>query len=40
MNRTIILVCIIFLLAGCKNSQNQVKRIPLAEVGKDYFVLR
>jgi len=34
MNRTIILVCIIFFLAGCKNSQNQVKRIPLAEVGK------
>lgn len=33
MNRTIILVCTIFLLAGCKNSQNQVKRIPLAEVG-------
>jgi hypothetical protein len=34
MNRTIILVCIISLLAGCKNSHNQAKRIPLAEVGK------
>jgi hypothetical protein len=34
MNKSIILVCIISLLAGCKNSNNQVKRIPLAEVGK------
>jgi hypothetical protein len=34
MNRTIILVCILSLLAGCKNSHNQKKRIPLAEVGK------
>ena len=34
MNRTIILVCIISLLACCKNSHNQAKRIPLAEVGK------
>ncbi|HEX7494532.1 MAG TPA: hypothetical protein VF346_09940 [Bacteroidales bacterium] len=34
MNRTIILICILSLLAGCKNSQNQVKRIPLAEIGK------
>jgi hypothetical protein len=33
MNRTTILVCIIFLLASCKNSHNQAKRIPLAEVG-------
>jgi hypothetical protein len=33
MNRTIILICIISLLSGCKNSHNQPKRIPLAEVG-------
>jgi hypothetical protein len=34
MNKTIILVCMISLLAGCKNDHNQAKRIPLAEVGK------
>lgn len=34
MNRTIILICIISILAGCKNSHDRVKRIPLAEVGK------
>jgi hypothetical protein len=34
MNKTIILVCMIFLLAGCKRDHNQAKRIPLAEVGK------
>jgi hypothetical protein len=34
MNRTVILICILCLLAGCKNSHKQPKRIPLAEVGK------
>jgi len=34
MNKTIILFCIISLLAGCKNSNNQAKRKPVAEVGK------
>ena len=34
MSRTIIILCILFLITGCKNGHNQVKRIPVAEVGK------
>jgi hypothetical protein len=34
MNKTVILICILCFLAGCKNSHKQPKRIPLAEVGK------
>jgi hypothetical protein len=33
MNRIVILACIISILASCKNSNKQEKRIPLAEVG-------
>jgi hypothetical protein len=34
MNRTIIIIWTIFLLAGCKNNHNQAKRVAVAEVGK------
>jgi hypothetical protein len=34
MNRPVILVLTILLLAGCKPESNPVKRIPVAEVGK------
>ncbi len=35
MNRIAIIIVTLSLLAGCKNSDNSAKRIPLAEVGKD-----
>ena len=34
MNKTVIIIWALFLLAGCKNSHNQTKRIAVAEVGK------
>jgi hypothetical protein len=34
MNKTILIFCSVLLLAGCKSNQKQVKRIPVAEVGK------
>jgi hypothetical protein len=34
MNRSIIILCSLLLLAGCKNNHNQTKRILIAEVGK------
>ena len=34
MNKTVIILLTIFLLAGCKNHYNNTKRIPVAEVGK------
>jgi hypothetical protein len=34
MNKSIIIFCVISLLTGCRNNHNQVKRIPVAEVGK------
>jgi hypothetical protein len=34
MNKTLIVICIFFLLAGCKHRDNQSKRIAVAEVGK------
>jgi hypothetical protein len=34
MNRSIIILCSLLLLAGCKNRHTQIKRIPVAEVGK------
>jgi hypothetical protein len=34
MNRTIIIIWTIFLLAGCKSNHNQAKRVAVAEVGK------
>jgi len=34
MNRTVILISTLFLLAGCTNNHNQAKRIAVAEVGK------
>ena len=34
MNKLIIILCSLFLLAGCKNNHNQTKRIAVAEVGK------
>jgi len=39
MNKTVIILMTVFLLAGCSNNKNIVKRIAVAEVGKDilYF---
>jgi hypothetical protein len=34
MNKTVIILLSIFLLAGCKNKNNTAKRIAVAEVGK------
>jgi hypothetical protein len=34
MNRYILILLILSLLAGCKGGKKEVKRIPLAEVGK------
>ncbi len=34
MNKTVLILLLVFLLPGCKNTNNTVKRIPLAEVGK------
>jgi hypothetical protein len=34
MNKTVIILLVIFLLTGCRNNKNAVKRIPVAEVGK------
>jgi len=34
MNKLIIILCSIFILAGCKNNHNQKKRIAIAEVGR------
>lgn len=34
MNKIVLILFLVFLLAGCKNTSNNVKRIPLAEVGK------
>jgi hypothetical protein len=34
MNKNIILIMILFLFAGCKDHNNTVKRIPVAEVDK------
>jgi hypothetical protein len=34
MNRTIIIIWTIFLLAGCKSNHNQAKRVAVAEVDK------
>ena len=34
MNKTVFTLFIIVLLAGCKNSNNNAKRIPVAEVGQ------
>jgi hypothetical protein len=33
MNKTVIIILTLFLLAGCKNNRNQAKRIAVAEVG-------
>jgi hypothetical protein len=34
MNKTVIILLAILLLAGCKNKDNTTKKIPVAEVGK------
>jgi hypothetical protein len=34
MNKIVLILLLVFLLPGCKNTNNTVKRIPLAEVGK------
>jgi hypothetical protein len=34
MNRTVIVILTLFLLAGCTNNHNQANRIAVAEVGK------
>lgn len=34
MNKILIILCSLLLLAGCKNSHNRTKRIAIAEVGK------
>jgi len=34
MNRSIVIIMTVLILTGCKNSNTQTKRIPLAEVGK------
>jgi len=34
MNKTVIILLAIFLLAGCRNNNNTTKRIAVAEVGK------
>jgi hypothetical protein len=34
MNRTVMILLAILLLAGCKGKNSQVKRIPVAQVGK------
>jgi len=34
MNRTVVIVFAVFLLAACNNYKNSAKRIPVAEVGK------
>jgi hypothetical protein len=34
MNNTAILLSAVFLLAGCRNNNNTVQRVPVAEVGK------
>jgi hypothetical protein len=34
MNKSIIIIMTVLLLAGCKNRNTQTKRIPVAEVGK------
>ena len=34
MNKSIIILFSLLLLAGCKNNHNHTKRIPVAEVGK------
>jgi len=34
MNRTVIILSAIFLLAGCNNNKNDANRIAIAEVGK------
>jgi hypothetical protein len=34
MNKTILLIWSLLLLAGCKNNPNQTKRVAVAEVGK------
>jgi hypothetical protein len=34
MNKIIILLAVLLVLSGCRNSQNQTKRVPVAEVGK------
>jgi hypothetical protein len=34
MRRSIIILCSLILLAGCKNNNHQSQRIPVAEVGK------
>jgi len=34
MNKAVIILLTIFLLAGCKNKNNSTKRIAIAEVGK------
>jgi len=33
MNKSVIIILTLFLLAGCKNNRNQAKRIAVAEVG-------
>jgi hypothetical protein len=33
MNKTILILCSILLLAGCNSNKKQAKRIPVAEVG-------
>ena len=35
MNKVIIIFYVLFLLAGCKNSNKQPERIPVAEVGNN-----
>jgi hypothetical protein len=37
MNKTLIILLSVFLLADCKNNNNSTKRIPLAEVGKVFL---
>jgi hypothetical protein len=34
MNKLIIILCSLLLLAGCRNSHNQAKRIAIAQVGR------
>jgi hypothetical protein len=34
VNKSIVIICSLLLLAGCKNNNNQAKRMPVAQVGK------
>jgi hypothetical protein len=34
MNKTIIILFAVFLITGCRNKHHQIKRVPVAEVGK------